>query len=789
MTSVAVAGVDEGRGGGADRSPGGRSLLALRIGTVSDWLESERPAWFSWLPVALGAGIAGYFALPREPGLWAALAPLPVATVVWLACRRGSILAMLAGLLVAASVGLALAKIRSDRVAAPVLERRMGLVEVRGFVELVEPRQTRGERLTLRVTSIEGLAAEKLPRRVRIRTMSASAGLKPGDAVKVKATLAPPSGPVLPGGYDFARGAYFQGLGGIGYALTRAEIDTKAGSTASALLQWQAAVARLRQEIGARVTASLPGQTGAIANALITGERGGISAATNEAFRDSGLFHMLSISGLHMAIMGGAVFYALRFAFALVPSVALRYPIKKWAAVAAIIASFAYLMISGAAFATVRSALTITIMFLAILLDRPAIAMRNVALAALIILMIWPESLNDVGFQMSFAAVVALVACYEDLRHRLLVRNAWPEGALSNIGLFFAGIVLSTLIASIAVGPFAAYYFHKGQQLAIVANVIATPICNLIIMPAALGALVLMPLGLEGLALAIMGFGVNLTIACAEWVAALPGATTRIAAIAPHAFLMMVSGGLWFLLWHQRPRLLGLALLLAGIALAPFTPRPDILVGRDGRLIAVRAGDASLVALAAPQSGFELSRWLDHDGDGRSQKEAVAAPGFRCDAAGCTAKVRGLIVAHPRHASAIAEDCTRADIVLMTVPQPKGCTAPKAVVDFFAVRARGTHALYVAPADQGRPPRIRIETVADSRGDRPWSRLPWWATARDGAANHDAGQRGAVAIRHPRSRLWAFAATPEFLASQQLPRADIEDADPLADPAILDDAW
>ncbi len=397
-----------------------------------------------------------------------------------------------------------------------------------------------------------------------------------------------------------------------------------------------------------------------------------------------------------MAIMGGAVFYAVRIALALFPSIALRYPVKKWAAATAILASLGYLAISGAAFATVRSAVTITIMFLAVLLDRPAIAMRNVALSALLILLVWPESLNDVGFQMSFSAVVALVASYEALRRRLLRRAQWPEGALAKAGLFVGGIVLSTFIASVAVAPFGAYYFHKGQQLAIVANVIATPVINLVIMPAALGALILMPLGLEGLPLALMGLGIDATTRTAEWVAALPGATSRIAAISPASFVTMAVGGLWLLLWRERPRWLGLAVIAAGLALAPMTQRPDILVGHDGQLVAARGSGGLLAALAAPQTGFELSRWLEHDGDARAPKDAVAAPGFHCDHAGCVARVRGLTVAYPRHPSAIADDCARADIVLLTVPRPKGCTRPRAVIDFFALRAQGTHAIYIS---------------------------------------------------------------------------------------------
>lgn len=327
-----------------------------------------------------------------------------------------------------------------------------------------------------------------------------------------------------------------------------------------------------------------------------------------------------------------------------------------------------------------------------------------------------------------------------------------------------------------------------------------------------------------------MGAGIDATIRVAEWVASLPGAATRIAAMSTASFLLMVGGGLWLLLWSGRPRLLGLSAIAAGMVLAPMTPRPDILVGQDGRLVAVRAEGGRFAALAPGQAGFELARWLEHDGDGRSPREAMAAPGFRCDEAGCTARLHGLTIAHPRHPSAIADDCNRADVVVLAVPRPRGCTGPRVAIDFFAVRGRGTHALYVTPdpaplagspssaraaasntadgagsggADSPRAaaggasrrtlPRaeIRIETVADARGDRPWSRLPWWAAkGQEGEASRRTATLSRGTARGEfRSRLWAFAASPEFLASQQIPSAAPEVDDALADPSLYDDRW
>jgi competence protein ComEC len=685
------------------------------LAAIARNIEAEQEQWFLWLPVMFGAGIALYFLLPVEPGLLAAMLPALAALVVHRVAGRGGIAGLVTAALLAAALGVGAAKLRTEVARAPVLQRQVGPVDVYGFVELVEPRATRGQRLTLRVIALQKHEPHEWPARVRVRIQTEAPALAPGDAVHIKATLSPPPGPALPGDYDFARAAWFQGLGAVGYA------NAAPGPMAEApepplSLRLSAGIARLRQAIGRRVVEALPGQTGAIANALITGERGGISEATNQAFRDSGLFHILSISGLHMVIMAGAVFVSIRLALAAVPAVALRFPIKKWAAAGAMAGAFGYLMISGAAFATVRSYIMISIMFLAVLLDRPALALRNVALAALAILLLWPESLFDPGFQMSFAAVVALVSAYEWMRRREEQRGQpAARGPLRGALLFLGGIVTSTLIASLAVAPFGIYHFHNTQQFAILANLLAIPICNLVVMPAALATLVVMPFGAEALPLGAMGLGIAAMTWCAEWVAGLPGAVGRVPAIPTHAFVLMVAGGLWCTLMRTRWRLLGLAPIALGLLLAPTARRPDVLIGRSGSVVAVRGADGLLSALAGRGTSFELARWLEHDGDGRPPAEAARASAFRCDAHGCTARVGGALLAVTRSPVALRDDCAAAAILVLRFPRPRGCSPPGLVIDADAVERRGPHALYV---EGGRV--VRIDTVADRRGDRPW---------------------------------------------------------------------
>lgn len=715
-----AGGALEARSEGAIRGVWALTAHVFSGAALAQRLEQERARWFLWLPVAYGAGIAVYFLSPSEPGAWA-VAALPVmAAGLAAACRGAGLAAFVAIALVAAALGVATAKLRTQAVRAPVLAHEMRRVAVEGVIELVEPEAGRGERLTLRVTAMGRLAEAERPERIRVRVMQKREGLAPGMTVRLKATLRPPAPPALPGGYDFARSAWFHGLGATGYAIQPAEMVKPADDGAQSLAtRAREAVERLRQQIGERIRAAVPGESGAIAVSLITGERGAIPEETNNAYRDSGLVHILSISGLHMVVMAGAVYAALRMALALIPSIALSFATKKWAAAAALLSAAAYLTISGGSIPTVRAFLMIAIMFAAVMADRQALAMRNVAIAALLILVVRPESLLDAGFQMSFAAVVSLIAAYEAARERS--EDDGGRGWVRGIAFFLGGILLSTVIASVAVAPFGAYHFHRSQQYALVANLIAVPVCNLIVMPAALITLAMMPFGLEAVPLWVIAKGIDIMTATAQWVASLPGAVIHIPEIPAASFALMVAGGLWLTLWQTRWRVAGLIAIGAGVLAAGGRERPDLLVGRGGELVAIRGSDGRLSALGTRAGSFDLSRWLEHDGDGRAPREALAARAFRCDAAGCTASLKDMRLAVSRHPSAVMEDCAKADILIARQPLPDGCDAPSLVIGRQALLRDGAHALYVTRDEASGKKSLRVETVASRRGERPWS--------------------------------------------------------------------
>ncbi len=696
-----------------------------RPGLVDRLVEIEHGRLALWVPVLVGAGIGAYFALPAEPPL-VLPASLVLMALAWRVMARGTALGLLiSGAVCCVALGFFAAKLRTEVVAAPVLAEKMNYAAITGWAAKWEDRTDQKNRLTIRVRSIDGVAAEATPRLVRVST-HADDGPRIGALVAVKAGLLPPPEPTHPGGFDFARMAYFMGLGAVGYTISG--IETMTGPPPPLALQFWAAVDRVRAAIGAQVDTVLSGPAAGISTALISGDRGGIAEAEKEAMRGAGLAHVLAISGLHMAIMAGSIYFAVRLFLVAVPGLALRYPVKKWAALAALIGGLGYLLISGASVATQRAFLMTAVFLIAVMLDRPALTLRNVLIAALLILVLTPESLLNVSFQMSFAAATALIATYERLRGVSPLRGigAGSSGAAgvalrAAAGLlrYAGGIGLTTMIAGIAVAPIAAFHFHTATSYSLLGNVLAMPVVGLWIMPAALLSLLTLPLGLAEGPMLLMGAGIEVMLSIAREVSALPGAVRAIDAFPVSALVLMALGALWFAIWRGRWRHAGLAALGAGLALTSVGSKPDILIDRDGKVIAVRTDTGRLAAIPGRAGNYSLEKWLAADGDRREPKAARDEGVFFCDDRGCVAEVRGTRLSVAQHAAALAQDCKLADIVVTPLALRTPCPSPEVVITNTRLKAHGAHAIYIEGREGER--RFRVITAAERRGDRPWT--------------------------------------------------------------------
>ena len=685
---------------------------------LADRLAAERESWPLWLPVCLGAGIALYFDWPDEPPIWAGWGALLLSMVLaWGARRRPAALALTLGLALAA-LGFAAASTRTAWVAAPVLERISGSVPVTGTVAAVEPMPDDGWRITL--DRVEAAVDGPAPTRIRLRFKPGLPPLAVGQRVKVRAVLIPPPQAVIPGGFDFARAFWFRGLGATGKALEAAEsLEDRPppDGTETARLELN----RLRQGVGERIRAVLPGFEGGIATAIMTGETTGIPEDVLADFRNSGLAHILVIAGLHMGMVAGLVFFVVRGGLALIPAVALRWPIKKWAAAAALAITGAYMLLAGLPVPATRAFLMAAIVLVAVLLDRGALTLRLWAFAATLILLAEPEQLPGPSFQMSFAAVAALIATYRALGPRLALLRRRHRGRLAAIGHHLLRLAITSAAAGTATSVYGLYHFNRIALFQVVANLLAVPLTGAMVMPFALASLALMPLGLEKLALVPLGWGIDAIAAIAAMVSGWPHALLILPPLPEWGLVLFSLGGLWLCLWRGTWRLWGLVPMALGLASLALDHPPDLLVDGGGRAMAVRLADGSLLVSRGGRvlkdgwnrrAGPLAREWWPkhgHSGDGR----------LSCDEHRCLYRRSGHRIALVRDDDGIEESCSGPDLVISAVPIRDTCPGAATVIDRFDLWRRGTHAVWLK-ADGG----VRIETVAGNQGDRPWSFHP-----------------------------------------------------------------
>ena len=706
---------------------GGREQgTALDLGSIRDrceaFLAGERPNWPGWLAVALGLGIAVYFALPVEPPLWLGASLAGGCLVLTVLLRRVAVALVVIAALLTGSIGFGIVQARTWLVAAPQLQDPIRFAHVTGRIAEIEPFPN-AIRATLDQVAIAELPPEAMPARIQIKIFKGSETLKVGDRVDVLAHLQPPSPPVAPGAFDFRRQAFFRQLGATGFALGGARVlpDTSEPGLRERLWLW---IDRLRATIGQRIAALEPEAAGAMTRALTVGDQTALTKADTEAMRISGLAHLLSISGLHIGMAAGLFFFGLRSLLALIPALALNHPIKKWSAASAILAAGFYALLAGATVPTQRSFVMIAIVFVGVLVDRSPFSFRMVAWAAIAVLLLQPEALTGASFQMSFFAVLGLIAVFEAMRTQL---TRWRGGRsletdwfgrvadfMRSAGFWLATTMLTSVVATLMTAPFAMYHFDRISTYGVIANLIAVPLTGFWVMPMEMAALLLMPFGLDAPFWYLAARGCDGILWIARTVTAWPHAVLVTPAM-PMAALIAVSLGLVALcLMRSRWRVLGLAPIAGGLATLLFVTTPDLLVAGDAKLLAVKddAGDYRLSSLRASKLAAET--WLRRNG----QLEAVRFPAaddsaVACDGLGCIYTRNGKSVALAFVGDALPDDCTSADLVISLVPIRRNCSA--ATIDRFDLWRGGTHTVRIEPNGM-----VHIESVAATLGDRPW---------------------------------------------------------------------
>ncbi|WP_091145036.1 ComEC/Rec2 family competence protein [Novosphingobium sp. CF614] len=693
-----------------------KRLLSRGLAGSERFLSSAGFDRGPWLAVAFGAGVAAWFAL-ASPLHWTAWCGACLGLAGIGICRwprretyphvRQAVLVVPLLLLAGCLTIWARSAIVGE---APIAGPLAGTFTARVLEREEQPALAR-DRLLLAMREPGSMRAIK----VRVNVPDAGAAQRPGigAVIRFKARLMPPAPPMLPGAYDFARTAWFSGIAATGTALGPLETLEPGPGTGS--------LAALRADLSHHVRSRLDADAAGIAAALATGDRGGIAEDDAQAMRDAGLAHLLSISGLHVSAVIGAVYLLALRVLALSPWLALRVRLPVAAAGGGALAGIAYTLLTGSEVPTVRSCIGALLVLAALVLGREALSLRMLAAAAFCVLLFWPEAVVGPSFQMSFGAVLAIIALSSagPFRRFMAPRD---EAAAVRFLRHLAMLLLTGLMVEFALMPIGLHHFHRAGVYGSLANLIAIPLTTFVVMPLVAAALALDLLGAGGPAWWLAGKAISLLIGLAHWIASRPGAVTMLPASGTGAFLLFVAGALWLGLWSGRARLLGLAPAAAGTFMLATMPPPDVLVTGDGRHVGILdEGGTRLFVLRDSRSDYVRDNLMELAGMEGEPVGLERWPGARCNRDFCAVPVRragrawNLLIARGRDAvpeRALAAACDRADIVIADRWLPRSCRPRWLKADRAMLERSGGLAIDLA--------RRRITTVAAGQGEHGW---------------------------------------------------------------------
>ncbi len=704
-----------------------KPIAAAAFNTISRALvaEWERGTAFLFAPVLMALGALIHFAAASEPAAMHLTLGLATLSMLAFAARRRFLLRLAFVAVVLVVLGMAFAKVETWRASTPMLGSEISTV-LTARVVLIEEQPTGRTRLTLDVMETRRPTLRYAPERVRVSARSIPGGLAAGDVVSGVVSLMPPSGPVMPGSYDFSFESYFDGIGAYGFFLKGPTLE--AYRPAPVGQRFQAWVENARATLAHRIEARIGGPEGEIAAALVAGVRAGIPEDVNEALRRTGLAHVLSISGLHMALVAATIMVTLRLGFAAFPGFASAHPVRKYAAVVAIVALAAYLFISGSAVAAERSFLMIAVMLAALLVDRSALTMRNLAIAAVVVVAISPHEVAGPSFQMSFAATAALIGAYGWWSERRRGMSAPQQSrgpvrqTLRLVLLYGGGLAATSLVAGLATTPYGAFHFQRVSPLSLAANLVAMPVVSALVMPWAVGAMIAMPFGLDGPFLDVMGWGLSLMLGVASWFSERTpldavGTVPPIAVMAVTLALVFVTLCTTALRWLALP----FAVLAFGAHVRG--GNPTILVSEDARLVGVAVAGGLAVNRSRPNS-FTVEAWqravpaeaIVRPSGGDAQH---GVPGqFLCTGKACVVDAAdGLRIAWASTATDARALCAESDVLVVDDATAHAGLCGGGMVAVINKRDLALKGAALVSVEDGRQP---VVTYAIGEPQRPW---------------------------------------------------------------------
>ncbi|MEQ1789492.1 MAG: ComEC/Rec2 family competence protein, partial [Rickettsiales bacterium] len=548
------------------------------------------------------------------------------------------------------------------------------------------------------------------PKRVSISLKNVEESLAVGDLIEVQATLFPPPTPVMPQAYDFSRMFYYQQLGAVGYSPRTPVVLEKAD-----INNLEQKINDLRLSITQRILAPMTNENGWIAAALMVGEQSGVSKDVSDVMRNSGIYHVLSISGLHMSLAAMLVFFSTRFLLSLYPPLALRVSTKKIAAIVALLSSFAYLLLAGYPVPAVRSFIMVAAVMVAVLFDRSGISIFSIAWAAVIILLWQPESLLGASFQLSFSATLGIIAFYERFSGVLHKANI---GYWHKIWLYFMGIMFTSLVATLATTPLVIYHFNRYTLWGIIANMLLMPLVSMWVMPAAVIAFIMMPFALEYYPLVALDYGISIMMRGARMFNEFPYASISMPPPNFWGIILAVFGGLWLVIWQKKLRIMGVPLIIIGVATIWLHKPYDILISNNASKVAVRLENGEFLFMRGKDDSFDGQVWLRYHGKekGLSFKDIDKEIGD-CNKRKCTISAYDRKIVATKGKKELEASCDgNPDIIISQnyLDRIPSCKQVPLLFDKAYIRKNGATALRFKNG------KIDIENSKEFRGDRPW---------------------------------------------------------------------